>query len=208
MTDDDFYADPTIFDRWQKSAAGWFGAWFAKIRRYSWVVALFAGGAVLLATAICLLLFSVWTRIGSGPTASWNVFFAQWLTVWLALLTAYHLLQHTAAAWPMNEAVPRRVVVLLRWIGALPARQGGAALGRTVGVPVVSQVVADDSESKRFLLALRAIGVSVGVARSLSAAGIRCTRQLRATPDADLLRVRGVGPATLRRLRLIASRHS
>jgi hypothetical protein len=209
VSDDDFYADPTIFDRCQRIAAGCFSARFVRIRRYAWVVALFVAAAVLLATATWLLLFSVWTRIGSEPTSSWNASFAQWLAVWLALLTAHQLLQYTARAWPMDAAVPGRVAMIFGWIGTLPARPGGdAALERTTADLVVSRVDADDSESKRFLLALRALGVSVGVAKSLSAAGIRCTRQLRGMPDVDLLRIRGVGPATLRRLRMIASRNS
>ena len=52
-----------------------------------------------------------------------------------------------------------------------------------------------------FLTEVRRAGVNVRIARSLYAAGVRSLDDLRRASDAELLAIRGVGPATVRRLR-------
>ncbi len=52
-----------------------------------------------------------------------------------------------------------------------------------------------------FLAEVRRAGVNVRIARALYAAGVRSLGDLRRASDAELLAIRGVGQATVRRLR-------
>lgn len=52
-----------------------------------------------------------------------------------------------------------------------------------------------------FLNELRQAGVNVRIAKALYTAGVRSPGAVRRSPDAALLAIHGVGPATLRRLR-------
>jgi len=199
MSENEFYADPTVFDLWQERASGWLGARLARLRPYVWSL-LFSGlGLLMSVIAASVLAVSLYQRLSSGMDPAWNQSAAQWLTVLMALLSCHSLLQQALRAWPREQPLPRRLQRLAAWCGHFPLKADGRASapqpqfrGDTPGAA---------QEIRAFFAGVRAAGVNVAIARALFAAGIRSLSQLRQTDDAQLLRIRGVGPATVRRLR-------
>jgi hypothetical protein len=201
MSEHEFYADPTVFDLWQDRTGGWLGARIAKLRPYVWSIA-FSGLAVsLLGIALIVLGYSFYQRVGSGASLAWNHSMAQWLTALMALLSCHGLLEQALEAWPRDRVFPRQLQKLVRLCGfRVPADgdclsvAGSALVKNSVGAATAREI-------RTFFVGARAAGVNVAIARALFAAGIRSVSQLRATDDAQLLQIHGVGPATVRRLR-------
>ena len=55
---------------------------------------------------------------------------------------------------------------------------------------------------QEFFAGVRAAGVNVSIAKALFAAGVRSSHQLCQASDEQLHAIRGVGPATVRKLRV------
>ncbi len=202
MTEHEFYADPTVFDFWQDRTGSWFCSRAAILRPYAWSVA-FSGLAVtLLGVAIGVLVYSVWHRLDSTAQPAWNQSAAQWLTVFMALLSCHCLLGQALGAWPRDRALPRRLQV----VALLCAGSAAVSAGRTpVAAPaslVTGSGQATTREIRTFYAGVRAAGINVTIAQALFAAGIRSAQQLRERGDAELLRIQGVGRASVRRLRV------
>ena len=69
-------------------------------------------------------------------------------------------------------------------------------------VPAPPRPVAKVTEQRSaYLRELREAGVNLRIAKTLVAAGFSSVAAVRAASDAQILRVHGIGPATLRRLR-------
>ena len=197
MSENDFYADPTVFDLWQARTGGWLATRLARLRPYAWSL-LFSGLAVLmLGIAATVLAVSVYQRLAGGVEPAWNQSAAQWLTVLMALLSCHSLVQQALRAWPSERRFPRRLQRLAGLCGPLPRRGDdcAAAPQRPDAVPAAAQ------EIRVFFAGVRAAGINVAIAKALFAAGIRSVSHLRQTDDAQLLQIHGVGPATVRRLR-------
>ena len=58
-----------------------------------------------------------------------------------------------------------------------------------------------NADARAFFERLRAAGVNVRIARALVTGGVRSAERVRAMTDEELLAIRGVGPATVRKLR-------
>ena len=201
MSEHEFYADPTVFDLWHDRTGGWFSVQVAKLRPYVWSVAFSGLAMLLLGIALIVLAYSVYQRVGSGASLGWNHSMAQWLTVLMALLACHSLLQQALRAWPRERAFPQR----LRRFALLCGFRAPAVVNSpsVAGPGLVRNSVdaATARELRAFFVGARAAGVNVAIARALFAAGIRSVSQLRAADNAQLLRIHGVGPATVRRLR-------
>ena len=201
MSEHEFYADPTVFDLWHDRTGGWFSVQVAKLRPYVWSIAFSGLATLLLAIAVVVLTYSVYQRLGSGAGPGWNHSMAQWLTVLMALLSCHSVLAQALRAWPRERAFPQRLRRLVRLCGFRePAVVGSPSVA---GPALVRNNVeaATTREIRTFFVGARAAGVNVAIARALFAAGIRSVSHLRAADDAQLLKIHGVGPATVRRLR-------
>jgi hypothetical protein len=201
MSDHEFYADPTVFDLWQDRTGGWFSVRIARLRPYLWSVAFSGLAVLLLGIALSVLGFSVYQRVQSGAGPGWNQSLAQWLTVLMALLACHGLLEQALTAWPGERAFPprlRRLVWLCGFRAPVTAERRAVA---AAGALNTGFQAATAQEIRMFFVGARAAGVNVAIAKALFAAGIRSVSQLRASADEQLLRIHGVGPATVRRLR-------
>jgi hypothetical protein len=194
MSEREFYADLTVFDLWQNRTGGWFSVRAARLRPYIWSVAFCGFAMLLLGIALNVLGYSVYQRVESGASPGWNHSLAQWLTVLMALLACHGLLAQALTAWPRERAFPPQLRKLVRLCGFSAPVAAPGALN-------TSFEAATAQEIRIFFVGARAAGVNVAIARALFAAGIRSVSQLRASADAQLLEIHGVGPATVRRLR-------
>ncbi|HHO69080.1 MAG TPA: helix-hairpin-helix domain-containing protein [Gammaproteobacteria bacterium] len=178
----DYYADPTLFDRCHALLADRARRLLQRTRPYYW------GWGFALVASLCYL--SVALIVAEMAVAGAAV--------------------AVGAAWPQSLASS---------IGALMALGGGtffqrlarAALPAPPGPkprkaaapprPRPAATAPGRAEVQQFFREVRAAGVNVSIARALFAAGIRTVAQVRGCDDRELLRIHGVGPATVRRLR-------
>ena len=180
----DYYADPTLFDRCHALLADHARRLLQRTRPYYW------GWGFALVASLCYL--------------SVALIVAEMAVAGAAVAVG-------AAAWPQSLASS---------IGALMALGGGtffqrlarAALPAPPGAkprkaaapaprPRPAATAPGRAEVQQFFREVRAAGVNVSIARALFAAGIRTVAQVRGCDDRELLRIHGVGPATVRRLR-------
>ncbi|HHJ18081.1 MAG TPA: helix-hairpin-helix domain-containing protein [Gammaproteobacteria bacterium] len=102
--------------------------------------------------------------------------------------------------------MPVRLHVLVRWLGFdIPVPAAGeqpAQVYERTEQQTQPLSIADRQAAQEFLAGVRAAGVNVTIARALYAAGIRSARHLQLARDEQLRRIHGVGPATVRRLRV------
>lgn len=197
MTEHEFYADPTVFDLWQDRTGGWFSVLIGRLRPYLWSIAFSALALLFLGIALTVLGHSVYLRIASGTSLAWNHSFAQWLTVLMSLLFCHGLSEQALKAWPRDRVFPV-------WLQELVRVCGFQACPAPIAAPVLANRVEESAavrDLRAFFVGARAAGVNVAIARALFAAGIRSVAHFRATEDAQLLQIHGVGPATVRRLR-------
>jgi hypothetical protein len=120
----------------------------------------------------------------------------------VALATSQWLFRQALDAWPGDVALPRQLRSAARYVGWRPVR-GLKNSGRCESkqTPKGFPAAIDREAVQAFFAGVRAAGVNVAIARALFAAGIRSPRQLRAASDDELAAIRGVGPATVRKLR-------
>lgn len=199
MPKHEFYADPTLFDQWQGAAGHWLCARSDKVCPFAWVLAFTVLGAALLSISVVLLGISWQNTIANG-TPAWNQSLARGVTSVAALATAQWLFRQALDVWPRDVALPEIVRAAARYVGWRP--RGGSktpiinALKRTEKASP-----ADRAAVQAFFAGVRAAGCNVSIAKALFAAGIRTPRQLLAAGDDELVAIRGVGPATVRKLR-------
>lgn len=193
MTKHEFYADPTLFDHWQSSAGNWLCAQGGKLCPYGWVIAFATFGGLLVSISLAILGVSLHDTLGRQAPA-WNQSLAQGVIAVVALAAAQVLFQRALEAWPRNTRIPRQVLRAAQWVGWRPVRAvvRNAPNARRSGEREAIQA---------FFAGVREAGVNVTIARALFAAGIRSPRQLQQASDAQLAAIRGVGPATVCKLR-------
>ena len=201
MSEHEFYVAPTVFDLWHDRTGSWFRVQVERLRPYAWSSTFCGLATFFLGIALMVLPYSVYQRITSELSLEWTHSLAQWLTVLMSLLSCHGLLGQALRAWPRDRVLPLRLQKLVRLCGFRASTAGDrlAVTGPASAVAVVQPATA--GEIKAFFAGARAAGVNVAIARALFAAGVRSVSQLRAADDARLLRIHGVGPATVRRLR-------
>jgi len=203
MLKHDFYADPTVFDQLKNDAGNWFCARFGKLCPYAWTISFCLLGLVFLLIATSVFIFLLQQRLGGDTPSVLNQSLAQAVTMMIALLAAQVVFKQALNAWPRHLEMPIRLRFAAVWMGfripgparAAPEKPSAAARSRS-DVPNAEQQAIQD-----FFAGVRAAGVSVTIAKSLFAAGMRSADRLHAARDGQLRRIHGVGPATVRKLR-------
>lgn len=199
MSKHEFYADPTLFDHWQSSAGNWLCAHGGRLCPYAWTLVFALLGAVLMSVSITVLgvsLHDTVTRLDSV----WNQRLAQGITAVVALAAAQTLFRRALDAWPRDTRIPRPVRRAARYVGWRPARHG-VATSPALGEPSIHRS-AEREAIQAFFSGVRDAGVNVTIARALFSAGIRSPQQLQHASNSQLAAIRGVGPATVRKLRI------
>ncbi len=205
MSDHEFYAEPTVFDHLQARIGGWLGPHFSGLRPYSWVIGFGILGSVFLMTAMAVL--AVTLNSSADAPLLWNQSFARTLTVLVGLTAAQMLFRQALNAWPSQIRLPLSWRLIGRYVGwQQPIRQYQAKQTAVVtelqrSNPVSKQPTEDQQAIHDFFAGVRAAGVNVAIAKALFSAGIRSPRQLMKARDRQLRSIRGVGPATVRKLR-------
>jgi hypothetical protein len=193
MSKHEFYADPTVFDHWQSHAGGWLCTQGEKVWPYGWALAFSVLGAVLVGVSVTLLGMSVHDTL-ARQELFWNQWMAQGITAVAALAGAQMLFRLARNAWPGLAGAPRPVRRAARFVGWHPEAR---AARKSRPAPAGSEHEAVQA----FFGDVRDAGVNVSIARALFAAGIRSPQQLKHASDGQLETIRGVGPATVRKLR-------
>jgi Helix-hairpin-helix domain len=199
MSEHEFYADPTLFDHWQSSAGNWLCALGGKLCPYAWVIAFAALGGVLVVISLAVLGISMHDTVDPAGT-TWNRSLAQGITSVVALAAAQTLFRRALDAWPRDAGIPRAVRRAARYVGW---RWPGVGSRKPV-----SPTAAEHEAIQAFFSGVREAGVNMSIARALLVAGIRSPRQLRDASDSQLTAIRGVGPATVRKLRARFTRNA
>jgi hypothetical protein len=210
MQDHEFYADPTVFDYWQSRVGDWFCSRSRKLCPYGWTLAFTAMAACFALTAISVFGWALADRMAGDGVVTWNQSMAQVITVMMALLACQAMLQQALQSWPAGTLMPSRLRHLVRLCGwevpasALPVKHSHPRQSRVVKKADHCKVPSTPSRKDvlAFFAGVRAAGVNVTIARALFSAGVRTPRQLCAASDERLLEIRGVGPATVRKLRV------
>lgn len=195
MIKDDFYAEPTVFDHWQRQLGRWLCARFERLCPYGWAIGFLLLALVFLSIAGITALRYLHQGLLPSDDPSWRWFLAQAVTLLIAIVAAQVLFRQARGCWPGGWRLSAAMGRFLR--------QGGASAATTLRRAETSSRPPADSgaEVRTFLAGVRAAGVNVAIARALVAAGVRSRRQLASVSDKRLLAIRGVGPATVRKLR-------
>lgn len=209
MADHDFYAQPTVFDHLQSSFRSWFCEHVSCYRPYFWSLSF-----SLLSLACFFVAFGSSLSLALDYwVVSWNNSLARWLMLTMAIAVSGWLLQQALIAWPPGARLPE----LLKWAARVsgwnktPAPRvvqmaPASAPAKTAGQFVERrarkrEATAEACQVQAFYTGVRESGVNVTIAQAMFAAGLRSPLQLRKASDRDLLSIRGVGPATVRKLR-------
>jgi len=208
MQDHEFYADPTVFDYWQSRASEWFCRRSRKLCPYGWTLAFASMAALFALTAVAVFAWTLIGRMSGDGLVAWNQSMAQVITIMMALLACQALLQQALQSWPSGIPMKqrlRRLVSLCGWevpAAALPLKTRSRHQPRTLQSDTRNAPVVPSREViQAFFSGVRAAGVNVTIARVLFSAGVRTPRQLCCASDDHLLAIRGIGPATVRKLR-------
>lgn len=184
---DNLYQEATLFDQAFAAAAQRLQSWLPERRDQRWQL----GFRVLAALFVLLATMSLFLGLQHAHTAG-----AQLVAVLApaGLLAMTHFL--------VNQGRP----AVTRKAQTDPAVAAGSAVPETdtapVAVPAQTASPQPASTSPRdFLLAVKDAGVNVRIAKALYTAGIRTPEAVSEQSDETLLAIRGVGPATLKKLR-------
>ena len=203
MQEHEFYADPTVFDLWLARAGDWLEQRLHGLRPWGWTLAFSAMAALFAATAVGVFVAALID--GAQHAVAWNRNLAQVITIMMALLASQALLQQALKCWPEERAMPRRWRHLVRLCGwPVPGAGPRRAARKPVAVrrpQKTAPEAASRADIQAFFSGVRAAGVNVTIARALFAAGVRTPAQLCRASDERLLAIRGVGPATVCKLR-------
>jgi len=118
----------------------------------------------------------------------------------MALIATNYSLRQALRVWPEYVALPKRLQMLNCLYGRDVKEPDCSVSSRPAAVPV-AQIQVDAQVIQAFFAGVRAAGVNVAIAKALFDAGIRSHRHLCNASDGQLLNIRGVGPATVRKLR-------
>lgn len=200
MPKHEFYAEPTVFDQWQSSVECWLLLRREKLAPYSWFMA-FSGLALtflLVAMVVCLDLLQ--QNAGGLQAQTWNQIMAEGVTLIVALLASQHLLYQAKRALPDPAMLPAKIRDILDFVVGAAGTPGTGNPCADTDTPR-SAAPRPEPTLQEFFAGVRAAGVNVSIARTLFTAGIRSPRQLLACDDVQLLQIRGIGPATVCKLR-------
>ena len=207
MSDHEFYAQPTVFDQWHASIGSWVCARFNGLCPYSWVIGFSVLGCISFITAMAVLAVTLGSSAGS-TTLLWNDSMAQGLTVLVGLMAAQILFRQALDAWPAHIQLPMAWQRVGRYVGWQPpaqprlvSKQTAAVVSLPGPVPASSSAADDQQAVQAFFSGVRAAGINVAIAKALFGAGIRSPQHLLKARDEQLFAIRGVGPATVRKLR-------
>jgi len=200
MVEHEFYADPTVFDLWQDRAGGWFSVWADRVSPYAWCIGFFTVAITFVLVALGVFFTTLLNHVGADTPLYWNQSLAQSVTICMALIAANYSLRQALRVWPEHVALPKRLQMLNGVYG-----RGFKEAERSVSSPQaavpLAQIQVDAQAIQAFFAGVRAAGVNVAIAKALFDAGIRSARHLCSASDEQLLDIRGVGPATVRKLR-------
>lgn len=186
---DDYYADPTLFDRCHARLAAGAHRVLVHVQPFLWGL-VFHGFALACYLILVITLADFAVADTLAPDAAGLRSLAATLAAAMALCGGIHFQRVGVQAWPAPGAGGPRTAH-----AAVPAARPIVANERRLDGPVRRE------EARVFLEAVREAGVNLTIARALIRGGIRSTRKLRHASDADLLAIPGVGPATVARLR-------
>jgi hypothetical protein len=205
MSKHEFYADPTLFDHWHSRAGNWLVVCGEKTCPYLWTIAFALAATTLVSVSLLVVGISVRDTAAYLPP-TWNRLLAQGITTVTALAAAQYLYQQAINAWPEDHKLPAWLHEAGHYVGWKPAvkvRPVKVITPKTAGDPArPAKPVVDREAVQAFFAGVRAAGVNVAIAKALFAAGIRSPQQLLQASDRQLVAIRGVGPATVHKLRV------
>lgn len=199
MSKHEFYADPTVFDQLAEHSRHWFCSRLGHLCPYGWTLG-FASLSVVFLGLTAAVLVTTLAGGASGHALSWNDSLARGIVVVVGLVASQGLCRLALTAWPENIAMPLQ---LLRLGKAIAWQQTSRAPARTRPIRKDRRHTTprEREQVQAFFTGVRAAGVNVAIARALFNAGIRSPQQLLKARDEQLHSIRGVGPATVRKLR-------
>ncbi|TCK17247.1 helix-hairpin-helix protein [Thiogranum longum] len=209
MQDHEFYADPTVFDYWQGRCSSLLCRYSRNLSPYGWTLAFSVMAIVFAATAVGVFGWTLTSRMSGEGIVAWNQSMAQVITIMMALLACQASLQQALRSWPQDIVMPYRLRRFIHFCGwkvpgaAQPTKtpQGVRRSSARAAAKPVLKLVPGGDDVQVFFAGVRAAGVNVAIARALFSAGVRTPKQLCAASDEYLLTIRGVGSATVRKLR-------
>ena len=188
------YRQPTIFDQlWLALAHGLRSpAWLRGRRAWGWT---FAALALLFGAIAAAFLLSILHPAGTGSALA---------SLGSALLSLGVFRHFARCALPLLRAGAERRPAPLHRAKMRDSGRAPAPAPRRVPQPVPEVQPAPPSPTvarRAYLFELKAAGVNLCVARALVAAGYATGAAVRHASDREILAIRGVGPATLGKLR-------
>jgi len=198
MLEHEFYADPTVFDQWQNNTGNWFGSGLEKLSPFSWALGFCGLAAAFLLVAIGVFIDSLQHSAPGGTAEMWNQTLAQGVTFIIALTASAGLFKQAMKSWPRQFRISDGFAGLAGFVGWRKPQQA-ALINASPTTPL--NHAANRQAVQEFFTGVRAAGVNVAIAKALFAAGVRTAQHLNHTEDSDLYSIRGVGPATVRKLR-------
>ncbi len=176
MQRQNLYQETTLFDQLREWLFEAIRQRLPRKREAQWGMSLMGAGFCLGASALVLVFHIAFAGL------VWNQYLAQGVAAAGLCVAAWRLLL-------AGEQALRR-----------PVRRVGQWRRRHV-TPPVERRDPRNAEARAFFERLRAAGVNVRIARALVTGGVRSAERVRAMTDEELLAIRGVGPATVRKLR-------
>jgi len=137
----------------------------------------------------------------------WNQALAQGVTIIIALTASASLFKQAMQAWPRTIDMADGLRGLARFTGWRKPQQAALSGVSNAAPRTPVNLAADRLAVQEFFTGVRAAGVNVAIAKALFAAGVRSAQHLSRTDDSDLYGIRGVGPATVRKLRAHFAQH-
>lgn len=178
LANDSLYQDATVFDQLFAWSRQRLARALPASRDQRWQI-LFNGFSVLLVASGLFLLFA------SFQQQSQPAVLAHLLSLALVGTAALHFRRIASRlVIPTPAATPSRPAATVR--PSQPAEQAPAAI---------------HANPRQFFRDVKAAGVNVKIARALYSGGIQSAADLNRRTDQQLLAIRGVGPATVRKLR-------
>lgn len=201
MGEDDFYADPTVFDQWQYETGNWCCSRIEMLRPYAWLTSFAVLGLIFLCTALGVCLHALQSSLAADIEPLWNQLLAQGVTVVMALIAAHSLFRQAVHAWPDYIQLPDWMARIARLFRPQQAARPGLVRAPAEAQKPSANVAVNRQAVQEFFSGVRAAGINVAIAKALFAAGVRSAYHLSRAPDHYLHSIHGVGPATVRKLR-------
>ncbi len=200
MFEEEFYADPTVFDQWHSDARGWIIILLKKLSPFFWALLFGSFATAFLLVAFAVFLDSMQQASSGQTVVSWNRALAAAVTLLIASSATIGLFRQAVAVWPHLSGATD-------FLGNAADSRRSSAAGRATPLsgssapPTAATDMVDRQAIQEFFAGVREAGVNVAIAQALFAAGVRSVHQLARVEDSYLHGIRGVGPATVRKLR-------